>query len=213
MTQDPSAFHRLILLGGGGHALVVHEAALALGMEVVGVYDDNPRCNLATRTRVPCLGRFDSVSCTMEGAWIVALGDIPSRRRLIDRLPTIPGSMRAIISCLAHPRAYLSPTSTLGPGVFAGPLVCVHSFATIGAHCIINTGAIIEHECVLGENVHVAPNSTLGGNVAVGNDTLIGLGAAVLPGVKIGRGCMIGAGAVVRRDVPDGARVVGVPAR
>lgn len=41
----------------------------------------------------------------------------------------------------------------------------------------------------------------------------IGGGATILPGITIGRRAMVGAGAVVTRSVPDGAVVVGNPAR
>jgi acetyltransferase-like isoleucine patch superfamily enzyme len=41
----------------------------------------------------------------------------------------------------------------------------------------------------------------------------IGANATLLPGVTIGRGALVGAGAVVAHDVPDGAVVVGNPAR
>jgi acetyltransferase-like isoleucine patch superfamily enzyme len=41
----------------------------------------------------------------------------------------------------------------------------------------------------------------------------IGGGATILPGITIGRGAMVGAGAVVTKSVPDGAVVVGNPAR
>jgi acetyltransferase-like isoleucine patch superfamily enzyme len=41
----------------------------------------------------------------------------------------------------------------------------------------------------------------------------IGAGAVLLPGVVIGRDALVGAGAVVTKDVPDGAVIVGNPAR
>lgn len=41
----------------------------------------------------------------------------------------------------------------------------------------------------------------------------IGGGATILPGITIGRGAMVGAGAVVTKSVPEGAVVVGNPAR
>ena len=47
----------------------------------------------------------------------------------------------------------------------------------------------------------------------VGDETFIGLNVTILPKVKIGKKCIIGAGSVVTRDVPDGAKVVGNPAR
>lgn len=47
----------------------------------------------------------------------------------------------------------------------------------------------------------------------IGDDVLVGARAIILPGIKIGSRAVIGAGAVVSRDVPDGAVVVGNPAR
>lgn len=41
----------------------------------------------------------------------------------------------------------------------------------------------------------------------------IGGGATILPGITIGRRAMVGAGAVVTKSVPDGAMVIGNPAR
>lgn len=41
----------------------------------------------------------------------------------------------------------------------------------------------------------------------------IGSNATILPGITIGERSLIGAGAVVTKDVPDGATVVGNPAR
>ena len=41
----------------------------------------------------------------------------------------------------------------------------------------------------------------------------IGVNAIILPGITIGRGAIVGAGSVVTRDVPDFAKVAGVPAR
>ena len=49
--------------------------------------------------------------------------------------------------------------------------------------------------------------------IEAGEDAMIGAGATVLPRVRIGRGAIVGAGAVVTRDVPEGAVVVGSPAR
>lgn len=44
-------------------------------------------------------------------------------------------------------------------------------------------------------------------------DTFAGMGAVAIDGISVGSNSVVGAGSVVIRDVPDGARVVGVPAR
>ncbi|MGI4854798.1 MAG: sugar O-acetyltransferase [Janthinobacterium lividum] len=49
--------------------------------------------------------------------------------------------------------------------------------------------------------------------VTVGRNVWIGGGAILLPGVTVGDDAIIGAGSVVTRDVPEGATVVGNPAR
>jgi serine O-acetyltransferase len=48
---------------------------------------------------------------------------------------------------------------------------------------------------------------------AIGDGAFIGVGARVLGGLKVGANARIGANAVVVDDVPDGATVVGMPAR
>ena len=208
MTPDAQP---LMLLGGGGHAAVVAEAARLAGYAVAGVYDDAkaPVATLGT-SPVPYLGTLQSLldgDLSPSSPWLLCVGDCQIRRSCLDRLAS------GLAATIIHPTAFVSPAATVGPGVFVGPLALVHTGARIDAHAIINSAAVVEHHCHIGENTHIAPHVTLGGNVSVGPDTLVGLGAIVLPGVRIGAGCVIGAGAVVRESVPDAARVAGNPAR
>jgi len=67
---------------------------------------------------------------------------------------------------------------------------------SVGKNCTIGHSAII-HGCTIGDN------------------SLIGMGATVLNGAVIGKNCLIGAGALVTEGkvIPDGALVVGMPAK
>lgn len=70
------------------------------------------------------------------------------------------------------------------------------SGTTIGNGVTIGHGAII-HACTIED------------------DCLIGMGAIILDGARIRKGSMVGAGALVppNTDIPEGSRVLGVPAK
>lgn len=204
---------KLLVIGGGGHAMVVTEAARAQGWRVLGFFDDDSASAIDAST--PRLGAVANASEGAQSGFaldgspscaIIALGSLELRSRLIAEL-------RGLFGTVIHPSAVISPSAQIGAGTFVGATAVVQSRAKIGDHAIINTGAIVEHDCVLQPNVHIAPGAVLGGMVTVGRDTLIGLGARIKPGARIGSGCTIGAGAVVVRNVPDHATVIGVPAK
>jgi len=203
----PAGKRKLVIIGGGGHAMVVTEAVQAAGVQPEGFYDDNPEAMLGQRLSINYLGPLAAVRIAEDDLYIVALGDVNLRRRVQQGLPY------DLAATIIHAESFVSPSATLGTGIFVAPKAMVHTFASIDDHCIINSAAIIEHECAIGENTHVGPGAVLGGGVRVGAHTLIGLGARVLPGVRIGSGCTIGAGAVVLKDIPNDTKVVGVPAQ
>jgi sugar O-acyltransferase (sialic acid O-acetyltransferase NeuD family) len=202
----------IVLLGGGGHALVIADVARSLGMSIEGFLDDSPSAVLADQSQHPSathLGSGALLPQFLHHPLILATGDLAFRRRLLVAAPA-----DARWANVTHESALVSMCASVAPhaGVFIAPRAVVNARARIAAHAIINTGAIVEHEAEIGENAHVAPGSIVAGRAIVGADTLIGLGAILLPRVRVGRGCTIGAGAVVRRDVSDGTTVVGVPA-
>ncbi len=211
MPDDTRPPVKLTLVGGGGHALVVADAALRAGLALHGFYDDDPDAPLAFGSPACThLGELNNLEAReLDGSpWIIALGDLDTRRSLIDRLYKAEDDAAMVI----HPDATVSESAVIAGGVWVGPRAVVHTRARVLDHAIINSGALVEHDCLISENAHIAPGATLGGSVSVGNNTLVGLNATVLPGLTIGSGCTIGAGAVVTRDVPDYATVVGVPA-
>jgi acetyltransferase-like isoleucine patch superfamily enzyme len=74
----------------------------------------------------------------------------------------------------------------------------------IGARCIIGEEAVVlAHDMTRGIYL----------NTRIGAGTIVGARAIILPGVTIGDDCRISPGALVNRDVPDGARAIGNPAR
>jgi sugar O-acyltransferase (sialic acid O-acetyltransferase NeuD family) len=200
---------KVLILGAGGHAKVVVATLRAVGLEVVGVLDDDLRKVGQTLFGVPVLGNLADLSQYMGKPCIIAVGDNSSRRRLFEEWQW----RRMIWRSVVHPSAFVDASATVGAGsvVLAGATVQVD--VSIGSHCIVNTQASVDHDCNVGDFVHLAPGCRLAGNVTVEEGAFLGIGSSVIPGVTIGANAVVGAGAVVLRDVPAGATVVGVPAR
>jgi len=198
----------LIVLGGGGHAAVVAEAAMAEGITLEGFLDDDPVATM--RGLAPRLGSLSAASQHQEllrgHRVIIGIGEPERREALVRALPEAP------FAPVVHPSAVVSPSARVGAGSFVGPLAVVHTGAVVGAHAIVNTGAVLEHDAVLGEASHLAPGAVLAGGVMVGGGALIGVGVCAVPGVRVGDGAVVGAGAVLIRDVEPGATVAGNPA-
>jgi len=89
----------------------------------------------------------------------------------------------------------------------------INPFVFIGDGVICNTSCIIEHEVHVKNFAHIGPGAILCGNVSIGEYSFIGAGTIIKQGVKIGSNVVIGAGSVVLKDIPDGMKVAGVPAR
>jgi len=194
----------MIVFGGGGHSVSVVSAALMAGMDIAGIYDDNPALAGTELFGVPVLGSF--TDAPTSGLAFVAIGDNRTRKALVDR-----SSYR--YATIIHPNLTTAHEVEIGDGavLFAGCLVGART--VIGEHSIISAGTMLPHDTTIGRFVLIGPGVALGGAVAIGDLVTAGTGASLLPGVTIGEGATVGAGAVVLHDVPPGATVVGNPAK
>lgn len=101
----------------------------------------------------------------------------------------------------------------------------IHPGAKIGRFFFIDHGFVVIGETAeIGDNVTIYQGATLGGtnpfggvggkrHPTIGDNVIISLGAAILGPIHVGANARIGANAVVTKDVPEGATMVGIPAR
>lgn len=83
----------------------------------------------------------------------------------------------------------------------------------IGDNVKIDHHVHVGHNAWIGRNTTITAGAIIGGSAEIGNDCWIGLGAIIRNKVVVGPNVTVGMGAVVISDVPDGATVVGNPAR
>jgi sugar O-acyltransferase (sialic acid O-acetyltransferase NeuD family) len=204
--MDPATKY-MYLYGAGGHSKVITDILNSLGIQVIGMFDDNPPSakfkEMEVRDGIRLLGEgFPELDAPL----IISVGNNGRRAELADLIGANYG-------IAIHGTAIVSAKATIGVGTVVLQGAIIQAGAKVGAHVLVNTAASIDHDNIIGDYAHVSPHATLCGHVEVGEGTHIGAGAVVIPSIRIGKWCTVGAGAVVIKDVPDFATVVGNPAK
>ena len=197
--------NKFYIFGASGHGKVVAELVASTHSKIEAMIDDLPKTERFGE--IPIINKMPVLDSSTSMSLIIAIGNNEIRKKISARF-----SDYNYFTCI-HKMAYVAPSATFGFGTVVMVHAIINSEAKIGNHVIINTAAIIEHDCTIGDFVHISPKVTLSGSVRVGLGSHLGSGAIVIPGIKIGKWCTIGAGAVITKDIPDGATVVGNPAK
>jgi serine O-acetyltransferase len=154
----------------------------------------------------------------------------PAARSRLEVVLCYPGFQALLYYRVAHwlwqRRWYLAGrfVSHLGR-VLTG--IEVHPGARIGRRLFIDhgMGVVIGETAEIGDDCTLYHGVTLGGtrptreqggqkrHPTIGNNVIVGSGAQVLGPFRVGDGARIGAASVVLKEVPEGATMVGNPAR
>ena len=197
--------NKLIIIGAGGHGKVIADNALKNGYTDINFIDD---CITGECIGFPIIGTSADIEnfADENTDFIIGIGDNKIREMIAEK-------HNVNWTTLIHPSAQVAFNTEIGKGTAVMANVVINVCATVGQHCIINTGAIVEHDNMIENYAHISPNVALGGTVRIGSLTHIGVGATVKNNTEICSDCTIGAGSVVVKNIKEPGTYVGVPIR
>lgn len=203
----PSA-SKLIIVGAGGHALSVAEAALSAGWTLAGFY--SPDGTGPASALGPVLSSRDSLDLS-DTAFALGIGTNHVRETMAEDISKKLAYIEIV--SVVHATAWVSPHATLHPGAVILAHSSVGPGSTVGRGALLNTGASLDHESTLGDYASLGPGARTGGNVSVGDRTMIGIQAGILHGVTVGSDCVVGAHSLVDGNLASNIVAWGTPAR
>jgi len=203
---------KIWVYGAGGHARVVYELIeSSKAFEVVGfIDDDETRAGevFLDYELITNMSNFEKANSEINvGNVFLAIGNDEMREKIAVKIKNYE------FPTVIHSTAIISSEVNIGCGTVIMPGVVIEPGVNIGEHCIINNGAIIGHGSRIGDFCHISGNAVVSGEVVVGKGSLVAIGSCITPQVNVGEYCIIGAGSVISRNVPDGAKMMGNPAR
>jgi sugar O-acyltransferase (sialic acid O-acetyltransferase NeuD family) len=204
-----SGTRSLLVLGTTRFSEAVAETATMAGFEVAGFVEnlDRERCAEPLLER-PVHWIADAAALASTHDAICGLGT--TRRSIfVEQAAALGFGFTTVV----HPTAYVSPTTTLGEGVYIGPRAAISPSCRIGSHVIVLQGVNVGHHVEIGDFSSLMMGANVAGSTRIGEATYIATGSVVIDHVDVGSHAVVAAGAVVAEDVPDRVQVMGVPAR
>jgi sugar O-acyltransferase (sialic acid O-acetyltransferase NeuD family) len=202
---------KLILIGGGRLAGMLY-AMFKGEYEFVGYVDDvYPRAYVEEKYGLENLGTSEDLSKLLSLCHqaVVSITDTAARKKYRQKLLDAGFTLLTLVSN----RAIVAENAAIAPGCIIRHNAIIGPLVRLGENTVIADNVYVGHDSNIGNNVYISPGVNINGSVSIGDNTFVGTGAIVLPELKIGQDCVIGAAACVNKDVPEGGKVVGVPAR
>jgi len=190
----------IIIVGAGGlakdlYAFLADRSDIEIKGLLVDVYRDYQNFD----AKIPYLGKIRDYQIENGDSFLVAIGENPGRKEVIDYFVKENANFFTFI----HPLSIISPTAQIGEGCIIGPFNTIGSEVIIGANTFINKHCNVGHGSIIGTNCILYPYAAVGGNCEIGQDAVLSTRATIAPRVKVGEFSTISAHTFVKKNVED----------
>lgn len=198
--------NNILLIGAGGHGLVLAEIAKLIGYKNIYFLDDEYDKDYPYEI----IGGIDDFFLYKDDYdFFVSIGSNDIRKAITAKIY----SNNCKLVNLIHPSAIISDSVQLSEGIAIMPNTVINSKSKIGQGAIINTASSIDHETIIGNFVHISPGCHLAGQVLIEDMCWLGIGCNVINGIRICEKCIIGAGSTIIREIQKSGTYAGTPVR
>lgn len=213
-TSKPKAIDQLVIIGARGWGREIlwafreYEASGELAIK--GFLDDDIHAlDGCTGCYPPILNSVEAYEVQPNDVFFCALGDPVYRRKYAEIIERKGGRFISYIS----KHAMVNDSATIGDGSFIGRGACISDCVKIGRHSRIEAHTVLGHDVVLGDYTSLDAFVFVGGYGQIGDNTIVHAHSAITAHKKVGNDAMVGIGSVIIRNIKDGAKVFGNPAR
>ena len=156
----------LLILGAGQYGQVVRETAQAMETFAKICFLDDNSSDAAGK-----LADYEKFSGEYTCAF-VAVGNPVLRAKWLDQLEAAGFKLPILI----HPKAYVSPSATIGQGTVVEPMAVVNTGATVGKGGLLCAGCVVNH------------NANVADCCQIDCKAVVAAGAQVPEGTKVASG-------------------------
>ena len=196
----------VIILGSGGAGaevtFYIEDHNSKVGPEeqvnILGYLDDTEEKWAKYKYKAPLLSTIDAYNPKEGEEVLIAVGDMASRKKIIEKLLEKNAKIGSFIHC-----SVIQPDNLdIGVGNIIFPFCILEDHAKIGNYNFLTSYCFISHDCVVGDNNFMSV-AGLAGTVTVGSNNYFGLRSTVIPGIEVGDDNVIQAGMIVDKNVKN----------
>lgn len=196
----------IAIIGSGGHALSVWDAAESCGFEPVAFIDPK---NVGRFCGLPVIPSLSALDDTVVN---IALGIGTNFLRHAEYSRILDDASNYKFPAIIHRSAWVSPSASIGAGVVILSMASVAAGCVVGVGAVMNTSSSLDHGSKLMEFASLGPGAHTGGDVQVGERAMVGLNAGIFQRVTVGSDSVVGAHSLLKEDLEPLSVAIGVPA-